>query len=264
MRTVGVRALRNLVVFVPIGAAEVPVCEPFLFGLQILHLEVEDTVVCDEGFEAPLMMAGYPIDAESAEGRADAAQMVFVHVRLFAELINRREIVAHTLTAVVTRDCFVPFLAEARQTATIRGYDDIITRRHHHEVPSEGPELRNGTLRTSLAIQNGRVFLVRIEMRRIDDPCQHVLAIRGLLPARHYRGALDLVVDIVVLVRQLGQLNIAVHFRQRLIHIKHTYLVGLTHRVFEQVGIMVRDISQTYVKLTFGHLRTPAFETHCP
>ena len=43
-------------------------------------------------------------------------------------------------------------------------------------------------------------------MRRVDDPGEHVFAVRGLLPARHDRRALYLRVDVIVLVRELRDL----------------------------------------------------------
>ena len=42
-------------------------------------------------------------------------------------------------------------------------------------------------------------------MRRVDDPGQHLFAVTCLLPSRYDRRALDLIVDIVVLVGQLYQ-----------------------------------------------------------
>ena len=203
MRAVGKCALGNRIVFLPVRTAHVPVGEPFLFGLEVLHLQVEDTIVCDERFEATVMMPGQPIDAEPAERGSYATQVVFVHVRLGAELVNRCQIVLHALSAVVTADLLIPRLAEARQTAAVWSDDDIIAGTHHHEVPPEGPGLAHRTLRTALAIEDGRVFLVRIEMRRVDDPGQHILAVRRLLPSRYNGRTLDLVVDIIVLMGQL-------------------------------------------------------------
>ena len=147
-------------------------------------------------------MSGNPIDAETSKRRAHTPQVLFIHVRLLAELINRTEIVLHALSAVVTGNLFVPCLTEARQAAPVRGYDDIIAGRHHHEVPSERPELAHRTLWTTFAVEDGRVFLIRVEMRRVDDPRQHLLAVRRLLPARHNGRALNLIVYIIILVRQ--------------------------------------------------------------
>ena len=269
MRTVGKSALRNLVVFVPISAAEVPVGEPFLLGLQVLHLQVKDAVMRDESFETSVVMSGNPIDAESAEGSAYATEVVFVHIRFVAELVNRREQVFHTLTSIVSANLFIPRLAEAGQTATVGRYDDIIAGRHHHEVPSKRPELRDRALRTALAVEDGRVFLARVEMRRIDDPRQHIFSVRRLLPSRHYFRALNLIVDIIVLMRELRYLHFLRSVRLfpvdtsrtevacwtvlPLRYIQSVYLIGLTHRVPEQEEVMVAHVAQREVILAFGH-----------
>ena len=210
MGTVGEGALRDGIVFLPVRAAHVPVREPFLFGLEVLHLEVENTVMGDEGFEAAVVMSGNPIDAEAAEGSTYATEMVFVHIGFGAELIDGGEIIFHTLTSVVTGDLFVPFFAETGQTASVRRYDDIIAGGHHHEVPAERPELRNRALRTALAIEDGRIFLVRVEMRRIDDPSEHLFAVGGFLPTRYDGRTLNLRVDIIVLMGQLGEVDVSV------------------------------------------------------
>ena len=259
MRAVGKRALCDSIVFLPVRTAHIPVGEPFLFGLEVLHLEVEDAVVRDEGFEPFVVVPRQPIYAETAERGTDAPEVVFVHVRLGAELIDRRQVVQHTLSSVVSADLFVPLLSEARQTATVRGYDDIIAGRHHHEVPPERPELAYRTLRTAFTIEDGRIFLVRVEMRRVDDPRQHHFAVRCLLPARLNRRALYLLVYIVVLVRQLWYFFLQCRVRllpidaartefagrvvEVLLHVHAVDLIRLTHRVTEQIRILVAYIA---------------------
>ena len=91
----------------------------------------------NEGFESTVMVSGNPIHAESAERRTHTTQMIFVHIRFVAELINRREVILHTLASVVAADLFIPLLAEARQAAAVRRHDDVVACTHHHEVPSK-------------------------------------------------------------------------------------------------------------------------------
>ena len=111
-------------------------------------------------------------------------------------------------------------------------------------------------------------------MWRQDNPSQHILAVRGLLPARNNLAALDLVVDIVVLACQFVQQLVvcvkrllvpnlrvrivAVILAQPFAYIHPVYLVGLTHRVTEQERIMVAHIAQNKVELPFGQ---PAYVT---
>ena len=74
-------------------------------------------------------------------------------------------------------------------------------------------------------------------MRRIDDPGQHVLAVTRLLPSRNNGRALDLIVDIVVLVGQLDQISTL--FPQ----VESVELIGLAHRVTQYPDVIVRYIS---------------------
>ena len=69
---VGKGALSGCIVLFPIGSAHIPVGKPHLFGLQILHFHVEDTVVGNEGLETFVVMTGQPIDGESTEAGTHA------------------------------------------------------------------------------------------------------------------------------------------------------------------------------------------------
>ena len=151
------------------------------------------------------------------------------------------------MSAVVAANLFVPCVAESRQSAAVRSYDHIVVRGHEHEVPAERPELADRTLRTTFAIQQGGIFLVGIEMRGQDNPCQHLLAVRCRLPARNNLSAFYLIVYIVVLVRQL--LQRIVFFPFQAIH-----LVRLHHRVAQQVDAIVANIADNVVVLSFGYL----------
>ena len=114
MRAVGKGLLGNLVVLVPVCAAHVPVRKPFLFGLEVLHLHVENTVVSDERFKSFVMVSCQPIYAESAKRSTNAAQAVLVYIRkIRTRFVNRGQVVAHTLSAVVAANLFVPRLAES-------------------------------------------------------------------------------------------------------------------------------------------------------
>ena len=186
VRRIGKSALCNLVLLIPIGTAHVPVGEPFLLSLEVLHFHIEDTVVCNEGLEALVMMTSQPINAEATEGGTYATQAIFVGVWLVGyKLINGSEIVLHALSSVVATNLFVPLVAETRQAAAVRCHNDIIVGSHHHEVPAETPELTYGRLWTTFAVEQGRIFLIWVKMRRINDPCEHLFAIGGLLPTRN-------------------------------------------------------------------------------
>ncbi len=154
----------------------------------------------NERLETLVVVSGYPIDAVAAERSPYTAEPVFVRIgRVCHKLIDGGEVVAHTLSSVVAAYLFVPFHAEAGQSSTVRRYNDVVVCRHHHKVPTETPELADGRLRSSLAVEQGGVFLVRVEMWRIDYPCQHLFAVGRGLPARLHTPHLYLVVDVLVL-----------------------------------------------------------------
>ena len=70
---------------------------------------------------------------------------------------------------------------------------------HNHEVPTIAPELANRTLWATFAEQEGRVFLVVIEVRRQYYPIKHFLAICCFYPTLLYLYLTELVGDMFVL-----------------------------------------------------------------
>ena len=161
----------------------------------------------NESLEALIVIACQPINGEASEGSTYATQVVGIDVRLFGHCINGSEVVLHALTHIVATDFFVPLVAKSRQTTTVRSYDDIVVGSHHLEVPAIAPELANRALRTAFAEEQGRIFLVRIELRRIDHPYQHVLVVGGLDPTAFHLAHLYLVVNGLVLESHLLHLS---------------------------------------------------------
>ena len=165
----------------------------------------------NERFEPFVVMSGQPIYGESSEAGTYTSQAIFVYIRLFCHFIDSSEIIFHTLATVVTTDLLVPFHAKSRQAATIRSNNDIIIGCHNLEVPAIRPELAYRTLRTSFTEQQSRIFLVRIKLRRIDYPCQHLFAICCFHPATFHFTHFQLVVDLLVFLRQLSSRAIQCH-----------------------------------------------------
>ena len=247
---VGEGALGRLVVLVPVSAAHVPVGKPFLFRLQVLHLHVEDAVVGDEGLEAAFVVACHPVDGEAAEAGAHASQVVTVYEGFFRHLVDGRQQVLHALAAVVAADGFVPLRAESRHAAPAGGYDDVVVGRHHLEVPAVAPELAQWALRAAFAIEQGGVFLLRVELGRVDDPYEHVLLVGGLYPALLHASHLQLVVDVAVLLRQLAALGILVAGGGAGCH--DVDFVGLAHAVARGDEVVAAECDAAVVVQAFG------------
>ena len=98
-----------------------------------------------------VVVAGQPVDTETAERGADCTEALAVHIRLGSDVVNGGEIVLHAEAGVVTADLFEPFFAESGQTAAVGGNDDVALCGHDLEVPTIAPELADGTLGTAFA-----------------------------------------------------------------------------------------------------------------
>ena len=144
----------------------------------------------------------------------------------------------HALTAVIAADSLIPFYAESRKTATVGSYDDIIVGRHNLEIPTIAPELADRTLRTAFAEEQGRILLVRVEMRRIDNPGQHLLAVSGFHPASLYFTHFQLVVDLFVLE---GELRYGINLLYRSIAIGIVVRIGTEYTDRERFAVQLTD-----------------------
>ena len=118
----GIGQLRTM----PISLVVLPVREPVLFCLEIHRCKVEGTIMRDESLEALVMMTCEIIDGETSEAGSNSTQFIFIDIgQILRSIVDGSQIVFHALTCPVARDLFQPLLSEARQTATVGGYDDI-------------------------------------------------------------------------------------------------------------------------------------------
>ena len=113
-------------------------------------------------------MSGKPVHRIASEAGSYASQPVFVYVRFLRDVVYRAQVIIHAMSAVVGADFFQPFHAEARQSAAVGSDDDVIVSRHNLQVPAVAPELADGALRSAFAEEEGRVFLVRVEIDGIE------------------------------------------------------------------------------------------------
>ena len=129
------------------------------------------------------MVSGQKEDRIPSVARPDAAQPVAVDPRLGRHVVDRAQIVADVLSAVIARNLIEPLLPERRQAAPVRRHDDVALSRHQLQVPPVAPELAHDALRTALAVKQGRVFFRRIEIGRQHDPDEHPLAVGRFHPS---------------------------------------------------------------------------------
>ena len=202
MRRVGIRTFRHRTV-APVRTAEVVVREPQFLGTAIHAFEVEHAAVRDERFETFLVVAGQEVDRIAAVAGAHAAHPGLVGPRFARHVVDRTEVIANVLAAVITRDLVEPLLPERRQPAPVRRHDDIALRSHQLEIPAETPALAHHTLRTALAVKQHRIGFGRIEIGGQDYPRQHLFAVGGLDPALAHFAHPDIVVNLLVRIGQL-------------------------------------------------------------
>ena len=183
---VGEGALSDCIVLLPGSTAHIPVGEPHLLGRHILHLEVEDTSVGDEGLEALLVHACQIEDGVAAVAGTDTAEALAVDPRFLLQLIDCGKVVLDILPRVVTADLLVPCLTEAGDAMAIGSDDDIALLSHEAHIPAVGEELTDGALWATLTEEQRRVLLRLVEVRWEDDPDKHIAPIGRLDPAPLY------------------------------------------------------------------------------
>ena len=203
MGRVSIRAHSGSVRLVPIRTAVIVVHEPQLLGLAIHRLEVVDTAVSDECFEALLVVAGEEEGRVAAIRCTDATHTLAVAPGLACHVIDSREVVANVLTTIIARDLVEPLLTERRQTAAVGSNHNVALSCHQLEVPAVAPKLANDALRTTLAVEQRRIFLCGVEVGRQDHPNEHLLVVGGLHPTLLDATHRDVVVNGLVDVREL-------------------------------------------------------------
>ena len=214
----------------PIGAAEIPVGEPELFGFEALLVEVEHTVVGQEGFEAVvLVVAGEPVDAVAAEGGATSTDAVGIDLGHLSEVVGGGDVVLHAESAVVAGDFFTPFGAEAGNAATVGSDDEVACATHDLEVPTGAPELADHGLGTAFAEEECGIGLGGVVVVGVDKPNEHVFAIDGLDPMFFGFAHADLAEDLGVDVGELGAglLGAIEGIAEDFGGVLHGYLVGV-------------------------------------
>src|SRR5882724_7688339 len=78
---------------------------------------------------------------------------------------------------MIFADLFVPGNTEARHTPSVGSNDNVSVCRHQLKVPAERIELREGRLRSALAIQKRWIFPCGIKIGRIYNPHQHLFSV---------------------------------------------------------------------------------------
>ena len=106
-------------------------------------------------------------------------------------------------------------------------------------------------MRATFAEEQGRILFVGIELGRIDDPCQHLLAVRGLHPAAFYAAHVELVIDVLVFGGELRGLCEGIAFARLVYGID---FVGHAHGVAGGHQLVTTEGDGAVVVHAFGEL----------
>ena len=196
------------------------------------------------------MVAGQPIDRECPVAGTDATQLILVDIGFLADGIDGGQVVFHVLSGIVAADLFEPFHAESRHAAAVRRYDDVVVGRHDLRVPAVAPELAYRALGAALAVKKGGVLLAGIETGRVNDPCEHLLTIRGLDPSAFHAAHFQLVEDVLVDEADLGLL--VQHLRVFLIQVHRIQFIGAGERLANANQLVSGQGVNSYIIMDSG------------
>ena len=160
---------------VPGIAFELPLREPHLFGHAVHRLEVVDAGVRHQGAET-IGVAEDPVDHVAAEGAAGSADAATVDEGHRGQGIHAVHDVVVRLAAPVSGDFLHEFLPVPVRATGIRHEDYVPARGEDLRVPAIGPRVSPSSLRSAMDQDDGRVFLRRIEHRRLHDQRLHFAA----------------------------------------------------------------------------------------
>jgi len=200
-----------------------------------------------ERLEPLVVHTGEIEDRVAAVACSHGTQTILVDEGLLRHCIDTVKVILNVLAAVVARDLLTPVAAEARVTATVDSHHDIAVCGHHLVVPAVAPALPERSLRPALAVQQRRVFLRGVKVRRIDDPHLKILAILRLDIALLALPHLYALINMTVYLGDHRELSAG--------HINFCNLRRACHRLNACNQRIVPELQRPHVVITFGHLR---------
>src|SRR6185503_10398533 len=116
--------------YIPVGAAVIPVGEPYFLGAAVHTAEIENAVVGDKGFKAFLVHAGQHVHTVAAVAGAHAADAGFIHIGFFGHIVGSAQVILHGQAAMVLADLLVPGCTMAGHAAAVGQDNDIALAGH--------------------------------------------------------------------------------------------------------------------------------------
>ena len=139
---------------------------------------VEDAGVGDETIIDIAVNTSQIVHAVSAVGSAAGGNAG--NIGLSLDFTCSTEIILHVQADIVSGNLLTPRLAEGSGSAPVGKDHHIALMAHEKVVPPVAPVLRKRALGAAEGDFNGRVRLGRIKLRRVQNPCKHLLTVYGL------------------------------------------------------------------------------------
>ena len=158
-------------------AAVVPVGEPHLLGGEPELLLVEDARMGYEAVVEPVVQALEHVDRISSVRGAHRRELA--HIGPALDVPACRQVVLHVEPAVVAGDLLLPLLSEGGGAAAVGEYHYVSLLRHKAVAPPVAPVLGVRALGAAEKYLHRRVYLAFVELRRVDHPTLHLLAVYG-------------------------------------------------------------------------------------
>ncbi len=125
-------------------------------------------------------MPNGPVGQQPAAAASRHAQLLFIDVAALDDFIHAGHQVFVVITGIVVLNDVAKLLAIGRAAARIRIQHDVTLCRHPLKFVIENKPVRS--VRAAVNVQDERIFLVRIKVRRFLDPGVDASAVETLVP----------------------------------------------------------------------------------
>ena len=161
-------------------------------------LLIEDSRVRDECIEHVSMCSAEVVYRVSSIAGSACCHLAYERLRL--HFFGSRKVILHVEARIIAGYLLCPLLAECSGSTSVWKHDDVSLICHQSVVPAVRPALAERALRASKADCDSRVSLRRIELRRVENPCEHVFSVYRLHISCLCAVILELAEDVLVLM----------------------------------------------------------------
>ena len=165
---------------------------------------VGDVALRDRRLEA-LRLRDRPVREQAAAAAAGHAEPIRVDVAFLQHFVDAGHQVLVVVAGVVELDDVAEVLTVGGAAARVGEEDHVALRRHPLELVRVDVAVRR--VRPAVNLENHRVLLAGVEVRRLQNPALHLLAVERSVPDFFGLALLDVLEQIVVDLRDLSRLG---------------------------------------------------------